>query len=404
MTVRIEPSVLRGTVDVPPSKSITHRALICAALAPGRSVIDNFYVSDDINRTAESLKALGADICVTGNSATVHGIVDGGGGCRFDCGDSASTLRFITPVALALGKDSCISGSERLMARDSQNFLRFIDGINCECERYDGGIRVYGKLRPGEYSVSANVSSQYASGLLMALPVCTGGCGESRIKLTGKANSMPYIRLTLDVTEKFGAGAFFSEDDVITVPSSGYKSTFTAIEGDCSQAAIFDIANVLGGRVKICGTYENTVQGDSVYQSFYKRIARGGAVIDISDTPDLAPALMAVGAIHGGVTLTGTGRLSEKESDRGVSMATELRKFGVECHVGDDSITVCGKIRDKEPSEPLFSHGDHRIAMVLSVLATHTGGTVLGAGAVNKSMPDFYERLCSAGADVRTIK
>ena len=234
---------------------------------------------------------------------------------------------------------------------------------------------------------------------MMALPLLAS---DSRILLTGKVTSRSYLLITAEVMRAFGVDVTVGERDIYIKGNSHYVPREYTVEGDCSGAAFFEAMNRLGSDIKITGLNPESVQGDKVYGKYFDKLCEGFATLDITDCPDLAPVLMALGAAKSGVTLTGTARLRAKESDRGAAMAEELSKFGIKTELHENTLTVHGG-QLKAPSVPICSHKDHRIVMACAVLLMLTGGETDNAEDVKKSFPDFFERLSSLGAEVKIV-
>ena len=251
-------------------------------------------------------------------------------------------------------------------------------------------LSVKGKLRPGEYRFAGNVSSQFASGLLFALPLL----GEdSSIELIPPVESRPYLDMTISALRKFGVRAAWESGTRIAVPGGQhYMPRDLTVEGDWSNAAVF-----LAMGIPVTGLDQNSLQGDRICREYFRALDQGFAELDITDCPDLGPVLFSYAALRGGGRFTGTGRLRIKESDRCAAMKDELRKFEVEVKQGENEILI-GSGAGK-PTAVLDAHNDHRIAMALSVLCTVTGGTIRGAEAVGKSFPEFFKVLRSAGIE-----
>ena len=398
MDVIINPCRLSGTVNAPPSKSYAHRALICAALAGGGTVAGIEY-SNDILATLDCVKALGAAVRQSGNTVEILSRdTDARREPVFDCRESGSTLRFFIPVAAALFDSAVFTGSARLIERGTGVYEKLFEQKGIKVEKGKTGIKITGRLTGGEFEIAGNISSQFATGLLLAMPLAGRG---SVLKITPPVESRPYIDITLDVLEKYGIrvaekekNVFYSED------GQGYNPCYTAIPGDWSNAAALLAFNSAGGDVRVNGLDENSAQGDRFCVEAFETLENKNAVIDLSDFPDLAPVLFAVAAAKHGAIFTGTKRLAIKESDRASSMARELEKFGVKSEISENSV----KIFDcplKCPSLPLSSHNDHRVVMALSFLASITGGRISGAQAVEKSYPRFFETLRSLSMEVR---
>ncbi len=392
MKVTITPSRAVGTVTAPPSKSMAHRALIGGGLSP-ESQVENLAWSKDIEATLSCLRAMGAQVNGSGASVCIGGVdpFHLPDGAVLPCNESGSTLRFFLPLCLLCGQPVTLTGSGRLMERP----LGIYEDICCcqgiSLQRTARAVTVCGRLHPGDYSVPGDVSSQFITGLLYALPLLEG---DSRITVTGRFESASYIDLTLLALHSFGI-TVNREGNIFFVPGGQrYASAKYTVEGDCSNAAFPDGFNLLGGDVKVLGLTPDTLQGDRVYRDYYRQLLAGKRRFDLSDCPDLGPVLFALTAALGGAVFTGTARLRIKESDRGAAMAQELAKFGIRVEVGDDTITVHPGVLHA-PDVPLYGHNDHRIVMALSLLCSVTGGTVEGAEAVAKSYPNYFDTLKS---------
>lgn len=397
MTVKIEKSTAKGVVTAPPSKSIAHRALISGALSRG-STIRNIAYSKDIKATLDCLAKLGADF-----QNGEEGTVDIGGldlfnveeGTEVFCDESGSTLRFLIPLCMLSGKKTVLKGSKRLLERPLTVYEDICKEQGIVFEKDENSVTVCGRLKSGNYFVPGDISSQFITGLLFALPLVEG---DSILTVTGKFESASYIDLTLEVMSDFGVDITRKGNVFYIKGCQKYLPRKYTVEGDCSNAAFLEGFNYLSGEVTVKGLKENTLQGDRVYKDMFQRLKKGEKHFDLSDCPDLAPVMFAIAAYYGGATFEGTSRLKIKESDRGAAMAAELKKFGVDTEIYDNSIVInkCGL---KMPTEKLFGHNDHRIVMALSLLCTVTGGCIEGCEAVSKSFPDFFERIRELGID-----
>lgn len=398
MTVHIRSGHAKGTVAAPPSKSFAHRALICAALARGTSTVRGIAESEDVLATLDCVRSLGAEVALKDGIAAVRGGA-GTADNRFSCRESGSTLRFFLPLCLLRDTSCTLTGSERLMERPQDVYETICREQGLKFAHRVREIEVCGPLSSGVYRVRGDLSSQFLSGLLFALPLLSG---ESRIEIRPPFVSRPYVDITVDVLSRFGIVIRMPDPLTFTVAGGqSYRPADLPVEGDWSNAAFLDALNLLGGDVTVTGLSPEAKQGDRVYRDFYPLLAKGHPTMDVGDCPDLAPVLMALGAALCGVTLTGTARLRDKESDRGAAMATELAKFGIETEVGENTITVReGTLR--APTEPVNGHNDHRVVMACATLLTQTGGTIEGAEAVRKSFPDYFEVLRMLGIEVRT--
>lgn len=402
MIANVKASVARGRVTVPPSKSVAHRLLINAALCEGVSTIRHLPPNQDIAATVDCLRALGAEINIDGaGNCTVCGIggkTATGEPRRLCCRESGSTLRFLIPIALLDGVETEFVGSRRLFERPLTIYSDMCKEKGFLWQTTERGIRVRGWLEAGKYRLPGNVSSQFVTGLLLALAEMEG---DSSIILTTKPESNSYIDITISTLAEFGIKVERPSKRVLCIRGGQRRRAVSGlrVEGDESGAAFFGALNALDGDVSVEGTNPDTLQGDRVWRQMLAEIAEGEPVLSVADCPDLAPILMATGAACHGVTLTDTARLKIKESDRGAAMAAELAKCGAEVLVEDNRIIVRGGGLHA-PTTPIDSHNDHRIVMSMAVLLTRLGGSIVGAEAVSKSMPEFFELLSGLGIDV----
>lgn len=378
---------------------MAHRLLICAGLAAGESVIRSLAFSDDVKATVACLRALGAGIRLDGDTAVVRGAdvrKPLGKSAVLPCNECGSTLRFCIPLCLLCGEERILTGSEYLLNRPLSVYEQIAEKQNLRFEKQAGSLTVGGKLSSGVYEIAGNISSQFISGLLFALPMLDG---DSELRLLPPVESRPYIDLTLSALRDFGIEIVQNGYTYYIRGGQTYRPTDIAVEGDYSNAAFFEALNLTGGSVAVTGLREDSLQGDSVYKILYKKIKQHESPVDIADCPDLGPVLFSVAALCGGAAFTGTRRLRIKESDRAAAMQQELSKLGIDMTVGENTAVVhAGTLR--APSETLCGHGDHRIVMALSVLLSVTGGVIEGAQAVSKSFPDFFDRLKTLGVDV----
>ena len=399
MVVTILPSKANGKMEAPPSKSMAHRLLICAGLAEGTSVIRNIDFSEDILATIDCLSALGAEILCGDRSVTVRGKdpVSAASQTVLYCRECGSTLRFMIPLCLMDGQRYLLRGSRTLFTRPLTVYEDICAAQGLTFRKEGDQLTVSGRLTAGEYEIPGNISSQFVSGLLFALPLLGG---DSRIRLLPPVESRSYIGMTMQAQEAFGVCTKWEDDLTIRIRGGQkYKAADTRVEGDYSNAAFFEALNLAGGNVTVEGLKADSLQGDRVYRQYFDRIQKGFAEIDLADCPDLGPVLIAAAAMQHGARFTGTRRLRIKESDRGLAMRQELSKMGVAVETGENEILVPAGVR--RPKEPLDGHNDHRIVMALAVMLTKTGGTIRGAEAVRKSLPDFWERLAGLGVEMR---
>ena len=403
MKVKILPSKTSGEVSAPPSKSFAHRYLIGSVLSCGKCVIKNIADSDDISATLSCIEQLGGSVTKDGNIVTVIPTNEKQiENAVFDCKESGSTLRFFIPVVLATGAKHCtFLGSERLLARGIKEYEKLFENSDVTIKSDEKSIEVNGKLSAGNYEISGEVSSQYTTGMLFALSRLSG---KSTLKITGNAESRAYVDMTIKVLKDFGADITETEKNFFEINGKGRLSPgeFT-VEGDWSNAAFLIALSRLVGTISVSGLNENSVQGDRFCTAAFDALDGENAEIDLKDCPDLAPILFSYAAYKNGGKFINTRRLRVKESDRANVMAEELKKFGANVKVYENSVEI-EKTQLKPPIVPLCGHNDHRIVMALSVLAAVLGAEIDGAEAVNKSYPDFFRVIKKAGVNVYEIR
>ena len=412
MLARIQPSRLQGSVTVPPSKSMAHRALLCAGLAAGTTQIQGILPSQDMEATCRALTALGASIARQGSLARVQGVAGRPKAPQgpVDCGESGSTLRFLIPAFALASAPARLTGRGRLPQRPLGPYGAIFHGQGLPFAQDETGVSFQGPLAPGDYGLPGDVSSQFISGLLFALPLLPG---DSHIRIQPPFESRGYVNMTLQVMDAFGVQAAFLDGLTLHVPGN---QLFTApaapflVEGDDSQAAFFLTLDAILGDVSVAGLSLRSIQGDRVMGEILARCGHvpgqpprplAPFVADLGDCPDLGPILMTLGLFcQGESRLLNAGRLRLKESDRGTAMAQELSKLGGQASLAGDEIRI--RQSRLRPGPALSSHGDHRIAMALAVaaLGARIPADIQGAEAVEKSYPDFWKDLARLGARV----
>lgn len=400
MNIKIEKSMAYGRVDAPPSKSMAHRLLICAGLAQGESVLHNISLSEDIRATLDCLKSLGAEYTYSDGTirmtGTRTGLVDL---FEMDCHESGSTLRFFIPICLLTGKKSVFHGTEKLLSRPLGVYRELCEMQGIAYQHTEDSLIVKGKISSGEFQIPGNISSQFISGLLFALPLLEG---DSLITIKPPVESRSYINLTIKALADFGVKVIWqSETSLFIRGGQVYQPQEAFVEGDYSNAAFLEVFNYLGGNVAINGLDENSLQGDKIYRRMFRALENTVPVLDLSDCPDLAPILFTLAVIKNGAKFIGTKRLKIKESDRANVMAKELAKFGADVQVSEDSVLI-RQTKLHKPDEMLSGNNDHRVVMSLAVLSTLFGGEIEGAEAVKKSFPDFFEKLILLNIKVKS--
>lgn len=401
MNITITPACLSGSIEAIPSKSMAHRLLICAAFADEETKISCPRLSRDITATAECLNALGAEIKYENGCFYVKPITFVKENAEMDCGESGSTLRFLLPVVCALGTDVSIKMHGRLPERPLSPLWEELETHGSVLNRPESDtISVGGKLVGGQFSLAANVSSQFISGLLFALPLL----GEdSSIELVGNIESAGYIRMTQDALKIFGIETEMS-GNIFDIPSDAVYRTpgKLEVEGDWSNAAFWYVANAIGGKIDISGLDSTSAQGDRAVTDAVKTIASGDCEIDVKDIPDLVPILSVLASVSKGRTeFVNAGRLRIKESDRLRTVCDMLRNLGGDCTETENGLIING--RKKLKGGTVDSANDHRIAMSAAIAALACEGevTVLGAEATQKSYPDFWEDYKMLGGKIK---
>ena len=403
MKIRINEGKAKGIVKAPPSKSMAHRLLICAGLSKGTCIVHGIVRSKDVEATMDCLRAVGVKLEEAEGSIRVTGadIKNASAGKILDCGESGSTLRFFVPLCLISGANAVLRGSKRLMERPLGIYKTMCEDRGLLFSQDETSLMVKGPLKSGNFKLAGNISSQFISGLLFALPLLDG---DSVVTITPPIESRSYINMTISALALFGVEASWQDEKTIYIKGNQeYKCSEAWVEGDYSNAAFFEALNVFGGDVKIDNLPENSIQGDRVYGKMFDQLKKGTPALDISDCPDLAPILFAAAAAKNGGVFSGTRRLKVKERSRAEVMTEELAKFGVSSSVYDDEVIIY-PIEFKKPSGELDGHNDHRIVMAEAILLTLTGGVIDGAEAVTKSFPDFFEKLKSLGIEVKEIE
>ena len=404
--VTFSPFVPQGTVAAPPSKSDVHRAIICAALSRGVCTIAPVALSNDIRATIACVEALGAKTQLENNVLTV----DGSGmfqnkTAALDCGESGSTLRFMIPVAALGGVTAAFTGSGRLPQRPIGVYTEALPPAGVTCETAGGlPLTISGQLRSGDFYLPGNVSSQFITGLLLALPLLRG---DSRILLTSPIQSAGYIRMTIRTMARFGIEISLLDNGWYIRGGQHYVPTDYHSDGDWSQAAFYLVMGAVGGDVEVTGVNTDSAQGDrriaALLREFgadvdqdadkirVKKRPLSAITIDASQIPDLVPVLAVCASFAKGVTkIVHAERLRDKESDRLRSTAALLNSLGGKVKELPDGLEITGV--EKLTGGDCEGCNDHRILMSAAVCAANAENpvTCTDAESVNKSYPDFY--------------
>ncbi len=401
MKVTVNGKGLHGSIPAIASKSMAHRLLICAALSNDPSQIRCETLSEDIKATVGCLKAIGCDLSYAGGTfyASPGEIPER---TVADCGESGSTLRFLLPVFGALGITCNISLHGRLPSRPLSPLYEELASHGMKLSKEGSNpLLISGKLRGGAYTLRADVSSQFVSGLLFALPLCEN---DSQIILTGKRESVSYIEMTLCALRAFGIKITESKDGYIIPGKQKYRSPGTlTVEGDWSNGAFWLSALSLGAPLTVTGLLQDSLQGDKEIESALKKITAPAkqTMIDACNIPDLVPILSVVAAAQPKTTVIyNAARLRLKESDRIATTAALLRAIGAKVQETEDGLRIKGD-PEKLRSGTVDAAKDHRIAMAAAIASVVAGDvTILGAEAVNKSYPAFFEDFRKLGGAV----
>lgn len=423
MAIEIIPKELYGTVHIPPSKSISHRAIIAGALSCGKSIIQNVILSEDIIATCNGLTSLGVCMEIQKDENDRHCITIYGKGIPeadeavVDCIESGSTLRFLIPIAALTDGKVTFKGRGKLIERPLDVYYEIFNKQGFEYENNDGKlpVTIRGRMKPGKFFVRGDISSQFISGLLFALPLLDG---DSEITMTTTLQSKGYVDLTIDVLRKFGILVNNNNYQSFYIKGNQkYTPTTYSVEGDFSQAAFWLAAGVLSGSVVCEGLNMDSLQGDKdilrIIQDMGGKLEiednRATAVrsnlkgmdIDASQIPDLVPVIAVMAALSEGKTvIKNAGRLRIKESDRLKAITVELNKIGAKITELDDGLIIEGV--ESFTGGTVESWNDHRIAMALAIAAARCQYPLVikGEEAVRKSYPDFWEdymRLSQGG-------
>lgn len=415
MKVRLSGNGINGKVKAIPSKSDVHRALICAALADRKSRVDFSATSEDINATISCLNSLGAKITVDSRGAEVTPIGKNlNKNSTLDCGESGSTIRFMIPVAAALGSDSSFTGRGRLAQRPLEPLATVMQESGCSFSKQgEFPLKVSGRLNSNEFRIQGNVSSQFITGLLFALPLIGGG----KIYVLPPVESKKYIDMTVRTMSEFGVNVSVDGTTYSVDSSSKYtvKNEIYSSDGDWSNAAFFLSAAAIKGEVKYLNVFKNSLQGDKEIVEILKRFGASveqgedyvkiqsnelhGIDIDASQIPDLVPILSVAASFANGETkIYNAGRLRIKESDRLSAVASALNTLGAQVTELEDGLIIKGD-PDSCFNGCVDSFNDHRMVMSCAVAALCSGGdvTITNAQAVNKSYPSFFDDFTLLG-------
>ncbi len=397
MDVKVFPCQLDGEIEAVSSKSMAHRLFICSALANEQTVIKLKSESKDILATVNCIKALGGTVNKNANNYTVYPINDLVKRSRiYDAVESGSTLRFMLPIICALGVGGTFIGEGRLPLRPMKELTDIIKGCIFSDDKLP--ITVSGKMQSGEYRIAGNVSSQYISGLIFALPLLDG---NSKIILTTKLESSPYVDMTIDAVRKFGVEIEKTDYGFFVKGNQRYISPKSIeVEGDWSNSAFWLVSTAIGNKVKVNGLNNLSKQGDKKIVEIIKDYQQDDAIINCNEIPDLVPAISIMSALKNGRTkIVGAERLRLKESDRLMALRENLSILNVDVKESEDGLEIFGV--GKVSGGEVEGYNDHRIVMSMAILATKASAPIVikGAEAVAKSYPHFFEDFKKLGGN-----
>ncbi len=415
MNVQIKKAAHRsGTVTAPPSKSVSHRAILAAALAPTETELKNVALSQDITATLGALPLLGKTFSYDESTKTLHIKQGETVGNVLDCGESGSTMRFLMPIFAALGKEVTYTGRGRLPERTYEDLKRVLCAHGAVYSAPSGlPVTISGKLACGDYELKGSVSSQYITGLLFALPLLNG---NSRIRLTDALQSEGYVKMTEIVLRDFGVKSQLSSE---ICGNQTFRGGSYRVEGDFSNAAFFLVYGALNGGMTVKGLNLASAQGDRAICELLKKMGARiemhadaitvypsrlkGIRADVGQIPDLAPILsVAMACAEGESELCNAQRLRAKESDRLQGIYENLRAVGIRCEFTENGVKIFGGV----PSGKEWNgYSDHRMVMSGAVMASQiaSGLLVTDAEAVKKSYPDFFESLLQVGGTEHVV-
>ena len=445
MDIKIKPSKLSGNVVIPPSKSFAHRALICAALSEGKSIVRNIELSDDIRATLEALEELGATSKIENMSIEIEGIQIMNNDVHdinnnihnmnnnmhiINCNESGSTLRFMIPIAAALGYRCRFEMSGNLGKRPLDVYYDIFDKNGIKYKKGENYLEIDGNLNAGEYDIPGNISSQFITGMLFALSMLEE---DSLLKITDKIESKSYIDITLQCLKDFGIEIENNNYRKFRIKGNqkykcrkekqGYNKY--TVEGDFSQGAFFLCADAIGNDVNIKGLRRDSIQGDKATLDILERMgceriynesndikmkvnSLNSTVIDATDCPDIIPVLSVCAAFANGTTeIINAKRLRIKECDRLSAINEELSKLGASIEEKEDSLIIHGNGNKKlKGGCEVWSHKDHRICMMLSIASTICEEDIIikDAECISKSYPRFFEDFEKIGGCIEVIE
>lgn len=420
MNVLITPGKLSGTILIPPSKSQIHRAVIAASLAKGKSVISNVAYNDDVLATIGAMEKIGVKMIRNNQQLIINGVgrVVFSDDNIIDCNESGSTLRFILPLFSLSRQKIVFVGKPGLIRRPLAIYEDMFRQMNLSLVPNERGFIMNGALPPGIYELPGNISSQFISGLMFALPLLKG---DSVIRLTTVLESEEYVTMTVSMLKQFGVEIAVNGNEYLIRGGQTYTPANFTVEGDFSQMTAFAAAGLMSGEVQCKNIHYDETQADRRILDFGRRMGgvveetdQGyvfrksnliGATFDVSQCPDLTPAVALMGAVAEGITvIENAGRLKYKESNRLLSISETLKALGADVEVGKDNLVIRGK--PWLEGGPVDSFNDHRIVMMAAIASSRCQRPVLvkNVEAITKSYPDFFVDFARIGGNFTLIE
>lgn len=423
MKIKVSPSNLKGKVYIPPSKSLSHRSIINASLADGKSVIDNIILSEDIESTIDVMRSFGVKIAIEAERKNRYRLIINGSENltvptnKLNCNESGSTLRFLIPFFTLVDGPVTYTGRNKLIERPLDSYYKIFDKREVQYETTDGllPVTIDGTLEAGTYHIAGNISSQFITGLMLVLPLLDG---DSKIVIDNTLESVGYVDLTMDLLQKFGIEIINNNYESFEIPGNQqYTPHNYKVEADYSQSAFWIVAKILGQAIDILDLEKDSKQGDKAILDIIEKMGAqvtfkeglqinhpeelSPVIIDVKDCPDLVPILaVLLSHIDGKSEIINAERLRIKESDRLKAISTELNKLGADIKETSDGLIINGV--SELTGGVVDSWNDHRIAMALAIAAVTAKGpvTIERAEAINKSYPSFFEELIDVGGEV----
>lgn len=399
MNTIIKKGKLNGIIDAIPSKSYLHRYLIASILTNKKCIlkVNTKYLSNDIYASLSCIKALGVDYEIKEDEIILYPLIKKADIPVLDVLESGSSLRFFIPLSLCIYDKVIFKLSKRLMERGIDGYNDLFTSNDIKVEYKENEISLQGQIQPNDYIIDASKSSQYVSGMLIALAYIN----KNNCLKVDNVTSKPYIDITVDVLNNLGYEIKEDNNQYLIKSYHNVNNIFN-IEGDYSNSAFLDAFNYFGSNIQIKGLNLASNQGDKVYLDYFKELNEKKSRIDIKNCIDLGPVLFVFASLKNGGIFTSCCRLKIKESNRLNDMIEEMKKYGLKYTLSEDEDTLeINKVDiDKYQNLTFDSHNDHRLVMALSLVLSITGGKIINSDAVKKSYPNFFDDLKLLGLEL----